>query len=300
MANGTNGNNGNDVIPVNDNPLSSWIGPGFAIGAGLVSLYLMLKLGNFALDQGNIWAVGADVGVLLMFVAAYYGKRFFEKFLAMFSGAMTGQTVTLMAPSKQPTKPIPMQPGTTEPQPAPQPGAQTGGQTPVPWQGLPTPTPPAPQPVVQPEIFDEAKFDAEIESAIHGAYSVVNPATKFYEAWQRGAVRQGDPPVARFSSQDPAWVAYLKKLVNKYFSFEWGLKDDASNLLETGALEYAIAHINDDKGCTTCGGKEMARCPWTSIHEKADYMGTPAGPYAMSLQNYQMVDLYARGMYFIA
>jgi hypothetical protein len=295
MANGTNGNNVYD--PADTNPISPWIKPGFSALAGIVALWLIVVSALAAITAGNWVLVGGLIGVLLIYVGWYYGQRNQDKAVSVAQSAFMSGFQTA----------LPIQP----PAPSPQNGGQTsqvtqvvtpgGGQAPIaPWQGLPVTPQPAPQPVPPPQTFNEAQFDAEITAAIQGQYGVVNDATKFYEAWRNGAVRYGDPPRVRFSSQDPAWVAYLRKLVNRYFSFEWGLKDDAGNLLETGALEYAIAHINDEKGCATCGGKELAKCPWTSIQQKADYMGTPGGPYSMALQNYHMVELYVKGMYFIA
>lgn len=292
MANGTNGTNGTNTVDTT--PLAPWIRPSFAALAGGVALWIIVVAALAAIDAGAWVFVGGLLSILLIYVGWYFNVRNQDKAVGIVQSAFAAGFQTA----------LPIQP----PVPGPQNGGQTGqvtqvvtpgggGQAPiVPWPGLPV-TPQPAQPVVQPEIFDEAKFDAEITAAIQGQYGVVNDATKFYEAWQRGAVRTGDPPVARFSPQDPAWVAYLEKLVNRYFSFEWGLKDDAGNLLEIGALEYAIAHINDDKGCATCGGKELAKCPWTSIQRKAEYMGEA---YRISLRNYHMVELYAQGMYFIA
>lgn len=294
MPNGTNGNNVYD--PADTNPISPWIKPVFSALCGLVALWLIVVSALAAITAGAWALVGGLIGVLLIYVGWYYGQRNQDKAVssvqsAFMAGFQAGLPVTPIIPTPQPG-------GGT--------GQQTqvvnqGGQAPiVPWPGMPVTPPPAPQPIPPPETFNETQFDAEITAAIQGQYGLVNDATKFYEAWRRGAVRYGDPPRVRFSSQDPAWVAYLRKLVNRYLSFEWGLKDDNGNLLETGALEFAITHINDDKGCTTCGGKELAKCPWTSLQEKADYMGTPAGPYSMALQNYYMVELYAKGKYFIA
>lgn len=293
MANGTNGNN--VIDPADTNPISPWIRPGFAALAGIAALWLIVVSALAAMSTGNWVLVGGLISVLLIYVGWYFNLRNQDKAVGTVQAAFSAGFQTA----------LPIMP----PAPSPQNGGQTipvtpvipsggGDQAPiVPWPGLPVTPEPEPQPIVQPEVFDEAKFDAYLIAVTKPQYTVLNEATKFYEAWNRGAVKLSYMPAARFSWQDLAWVAYLKKLMNRYFSSEWGLKDDDGNLLESGALEYAIKHIDDDKGCTTCGGKELAKCPWGSIQKKADEMGEP---YRVSLRNYHMVELYAQGMYFFA
>jgi hypothetical protein len=135
------------------------------------------------------------------------------------------------------------------------------------------------------EPFNETAFDAEIESSVEGVYSVNNPATKFYHAWNRGA--------RRYSWQDPAWGEYLKKLVNRYFSSIWGLKNELDDFLEKDAVLYAAEHLNDDKGCTTC--ETSLSCKWTSLRQKADYMGRQS--YGVALDWMENVGAYLNGRY---
>ncbi len=136
------------------------------------------------------------------------------------------------------------------------------------------------EPVSAYESFDEAAFDAALERDVEPMYSVKNPATKFYLAWDRGT--------KRFDPEDPVWGAYIEKLVNLYFSSIWGLGDEGGALLTKNAVQYAIDHLNDDKGCTTCTSN--LACKWTTLQQKADYMGKTSYAYALkwveTVENY--------------
>ena len=283
MANG-NGTNGN----YDNSPLSRHVRPTLAWAGFLVYTIILFMVVPPLIDDKAWGYLGILLGSLIGMCYWYFGVRGQQKSLDMLTTGIKNGVVAglqqIINPSPSPA-PLPGPTPAPLPGPQPQPGRDNGGQG------------PAPTPV--PEAFNEAVFDAQVEEAARGVYGVVNQATKFYEAWELGAIRHGNPPVAKFDWTDPAWVAYLRKLINLYFSSIWGLKDDAGNLLSSGSLEYAIIHLNDEKGCTTCGGRGT-ECPWTSIQQKADFLATPAGGYSMALKNYHMVELYASGQYFVA
>jgi hypothetical protein len=133
--------------------------------------------------------------------------------------------------------------------------------------------------------FDEATFDAYIETLVADYKEPASRATqKFDRAWAHG--------IAEFDWKDPTWISYIGKLLNLWFSSVWGLYDEQGNLMDSGALEYADLHRNDELGCTTCKGGPG--CTYPNLEFKANEFG---GGYLNSFTWMQHFKEYIEGKF---
>jgi hypothetical protein len=122
------------------------------------------------------------------------------------------------------------------------------------------------------DVFSKEVFEAEVIKDVKGMYNNVDtPCTRFYEAL---AKVEGVAAPWKFSKKQAkldCWE-FILILANRCFSFIWGLKDEQGNLLEEGAEEYAIEHLNDAAGCTTCSA-QWRGCKWPDVDFKARQVG---------------------------
>jgi hypothetical protein len=264
MSNG----NGNGTDLYDSAPISKWIRPCVAIAGALEGFALLVYDAIYAIASPEpslaiIAIVGAIAGVGLGYAGWYFGIRSQDKGISTLKSTITELANVVKTQNGTPPKAD---------------NGQSAGEGDLPVE--PEPVEPEPIEPSQYEPFDEATFDAELEADTEGIYSVKNAATKFYLAWDRGR--------RRFDPQNSDWASYIRKLVNLYFSEIWGLKDASGNLISESAVAFAEAHLNDEKGCTTCAGAKS--CIWTSLQQKADYMGKTS--YAYALQWVQSVENY--------
>ena len=113
------------------------------------------------------------------------------------------------------------------------------------------------EPVVVP--FDKAAFMDEVNKTTEGRYTLVNPATTFYNASQIVF------PSWKFDNTT-AWQEakdLLKRLCGDYFKSVWGATYDEANL-----------YLNDPlgRGCLTCTASQKG-CTYPNLKYKAQQLG---------------------------
>lgn len=121
------------------------------------------------------------------------------------------------------------------------------------------------------DVFEKEVFEAEVIKDVKPTYTVDNPCTRCYEAMAKVEGVAAPWQFTNIKAEKDCWT-FILMLANRCFSHIWGLKDETGNLLEEGAEEYAIKHLNDPSGCTTCG-KKWAGCTWPDLPFKARQIG---------------------------
>jgi len=243
--------NGNGTL--DSNPLWTWIRPVFSILFGILGLVLLGFVGFIALFSGDWIQVGIVATVSLAFLGIAFGIRTLDKILS------TGISLTSAPSSQIPPKANGGQSTST---------MKTSWEDDVPaveksdfdtWDG---------KPIIP---FDVVKFDTEIRRDTMGQYGEENPATLFYEA------------LAKTEGVAASWKFNNLQALKDCREFILGLAGDAFTWKWGVSFDDAVLHLNDPRGCTTCGDK-IAGCTYPDIDFKARQLGMD---YYVALRYYR-------------
>jgi hypothetical protein len=268
MSNG----NGNGTDLYDSAPISKWIRPCVAIAGALEGFALLVYDAIYAIASPEpslaiIAIVGAIAGVGLGYAGWYFGIRSQDKGISTLKSTITELANVVKTQNGTPPKAD---------------DGQSAGEGDLPVE--PEPVEPEPVEPSQYEPFDEAAFDLYIEGLVTEYAGVQRARQKAEKAWIHG--------VHIYDWKDPAWIAYLSILFNRWFALIWGLYNPDGNVMESGALEYAEEHLNDDLGCTTCKG--TPGCTYPDIEFKANEFGEG---YITSLMGMWNLQAYIEGKF---
>lgn len=119
--------------------------------------------------------------------------------------------------------------------------------------------------------FDADKFMSEVKRDTVGQYGEENPATLFYEA------------LAKTEGVAAPWRINNLQALKDCREFILGLAEDAFTWKWGVDFATAEAHLNDPRGCTTCGDKTIG-CTYPDIDFKARQLGMD---YYVALRYYR-------------
>lgn len=119
--------------------------------------------------------------------------------------------------------------------------------------------------------FDADKFMSEVKRDTVGQYGEENPATLFYEA------------LAKTEGVAAPWTFNNLQALRDCREFILGLAEDAFTWKWGVDFATAEAHLNDPRGCTTCGDKTIG-CTYPDIDFKARQLGMD---YYVALRYYR-------------